>query len=141
MMTGFWRQWLTLWCWAVGLLGLALAGAGFAATDAPALLAMRLFYSGEAFALSEPLRFAIGLMGILTLSLAMLVAAGLRGADLLGERAQPVWAALTRAILVWYVIDSAISCANGFVLNAVSNTGITLLFLLPVIRSGVLRRG
>ncbi|WP_310497262.1 hypothetical protein [Sandarakinorhabdus sp.] len=140
MMSNFWRNWLTVWCWAVALFGLVLAAGGFAATSAPAALAMSLLHSGPAPVFDEPLRFAVGLMGALTLGLAMLVAAAMRGADALGEGAGPVWSAITNALLVWYVVDSSISCANGFVLNAVSNTGIIVMFLVPMLASGVLKK-
>ncbi len=46
---------------------------------------------------------------------------------------------LTGTVLVWYVIDGAISLATGFALNAVSNTALLTLYLFPVLRSGVLR--
>ncbi len=139
MMTSFWRTWLSVWCWGVGGFGLLLAGAGFPATLAPTQLLVGLMYSGGTLTFDEPLRFAVGLMGALTIGLAMLVAAGARAADALGARGGPVWQILTWSLLAWYVIDSAISCANGFTLNAVSNTLLLGLFLAPMLGSGVLK--
>lgn len=39
-MSVIWRQWLTLWCYLVLVLGIIFAGSAFAQTDA----AVRLFY-------------------------------------------------------------------------------------------------
>ena len=50
------------------------------------------------------------------------------------------WRRLTAAIAVLYVIDSTISIATGFWLNAVSNTAIVAAYLLPILRCGVLQR-
>jgi len=43
------------------------------------------------------------------------------------------------ASVSWYVIDSILSITTGFGLNAAPNTVFMAAFLLPVIRSGVLR--
>ena len=37
-MTGFWRTWMTAWCWAVAGLGVMLMGAAFEATSGPVRL-------------------------------------------------------------------------------------------------------
>jgi hypothetical protein len=47
---------------------------------------------------------------------------------------------MTGAILVWWVVDSSISVALHTPGNAVSNTGLLLLYLIPVLASGVLKR-
>ena len=41
-------------------------------------------------------------------------------------------------MVVWHVIDSAISGASGAPANAVSNTVFLLTFLTPIMASGVL---
>ena len=46
---------------------------------------------------------------------------------------------MTSSVLTWYVIDSLLSIATGFGLNALPNTVLMAGFLFPVIRSGVLR--
>ena len=138
-MTSFWRTWLTVWCWGVGGFGVVLAGAGFAATLGPTQFLVGTLYSGGALSFDEPLRFAVGLMGALTIGLALLVATGARAADALGAHGGQVWRMLTWSLVAWYVIDSAISCANGFSLNAVSNTLLMAGFLAPMLASGVLK--
>ena len=52
---------------------------------------------------------------------------------------QSIWMGITVSIVIWYAIDSILSIATGFWLNAVSNTIFSATFLIPVIRSGVLR--
>ena len=138
-MTSFWRTWLTIWCWSVGAFGLLLAGAGFPASLVPTRWLLGQMYSGGAVTFDAPLRFAVGLMGALTIGLALLIAVGARAADALGPRGGPVWRGMTWAMLAWYAIDSAISCANGFTLNAVSNTLLMAGFLAPIMASGVLK--
>jgi hypothetical protein len=54
--------------------------------------------------------------------------------------AAPIWRFLTIAALIWYLVDSAISCATGYSMNAVSNTIVMAGFLIPLFKTGVLRR-
>nr|WP_310522449.1 hypothetical protein [Polymorphobacter sp.] len=139
-MSAFWRNWLNLWCWAVAAFGLLLIGAGFPATSGPTEALIAQLHSGGALEFDAPLHFSFGLMGALTLGLALLVATGARAADALGPRGRPIWSMLTTSLLAWYVIDSIISIANGFALNAVSNTLLMITFLAPILASGVLRQ-
>ena len=138
-MSAFWRNWLTIWCWLVAGFGLVLVGAAFPATSGPTEMLIANMHSGGALVFDPPLRFSFGLMGALTLALAMLVATGARAADELGPRGAPIWRMLVQAMLVWFVVDSSISCATGFTLNAVSNTLLITGFLAPILASGVLR--
>jgi hypothetical protein len=138
-MTGFWRNWLTIWAWGVVGFGLLLAAGGFAATDGAARLLLANFYSGGVVVWGEPLHFAVGLMGALTIGLGLLVMAAARAADALGAQGRPIWMMTLQALTVWYVIDSSISCANGFTINAISNTLLLATFLAPLLASGVLK--
>ncbi len=138
-MTGFWRNWLTIWVWLVVGFGVLLAAGGFTATDGAARVLLANFYSGGAVEWSEPLHFAVGLMGALTIGLGLLVRAAARAADALAARGRPIWMMTLQAMLAWYVIDSSISCANGFTINAISNTLLLAAFLAPLLASGVLR--
>ncbi len=139
-MTGMWRTWMTTWCIGVALFGVLLVMAGFETTATLPQLVINAMHGGVPVALDAPLRFGIGLQGALSIGLALLVYAGATAATELGPRGRPIWMMVTTALLLWYVIDSAISCANGFTLNAVSNTLVMLLFLVPVLASGVLRQ-
>ncbi len=54
-------------------------------------------------------------------------------------QAAPLWRKLTLFALIWYVVDSYISIATGFWLNAVSNTILMALYLIPLFKSGAMR--
>ena len=138
-MRGFWKNWMIVWCWGVLAFGGVLALAAVPAADGPARFAIALLGGDPAKAalLDQPvMQFAFGLQGALTIGWGLTMFGMIRAADTGGA---PVWQALTFALVVWYVIDSAISVATGFPLNAVSNTLLTAGYLVPVIGSGVLR--
>lgn len=135
-MNGFWKTWMRVWCWAVLAFGAVLALAAVPALDAAPRLVMGLI-GGDPALLNQPaMRFAFGLMGALTLGwgVAMLAMVGLAH-----THGAAVWRSLTASVLVWYVIDSAISVATGFPLNAVSNTLLTAGYLIPVLVTRVQR--
>jgi hypothetical protein len=136
-MTGFWRSWLGVWCWAVAAFGVLMACAGWEATSAPTERFIAIMHQGGPVAFDPPLRLAYAMVGGLTLALAILVAAATRAANALGDAGRPIWRMITLALLVWFVIDSSVSCATGFVLNAVSNTLLMVGFLAPVLATGV----
>lgn len=137
-MTLFWRTWLMIWCGGVAVFGLVLAGAGLEATDGVSADIFRLLGGDGNF--TDALRFSTALMGAVTFGWSLTTVATLQAAFMLGDRARPVWLLTVLSILGWYVIDSTLSIATGFGLNAVSNTVIVAAFLLPILRSGVLRR-
>lgn len=139
-MSEFWQRWMNLWAWIVVAFGLLLAGAGFAATDGLALLVLDLFGGPADFMPDSIHRFAIGLMGAVTMGWGLTFRAAFSGIYLLAQRdAAPVWRWLTVVALIWYGVDSAISVATGFWINAVSNTLLMALFLIGVVQSGALR--
>lgn len=140
-MTGLWKTWMTIWCWAVGLFGLVLAGAGLPATEGPTRLLFGILGDPAAFHLDDQARFTIALMGAVTLGWALTMATAIKAATALGAAGRPVWSGLTVSLLVWFVIDSSLSVATGYPLNAGSNTVILVTYLLPLWRSGVLGRG
>ena len=77
-------------------------------------------------------------MGAVSMGWALTFYAAFSAAAALGAQGQPAWRAVTVAVVAWYVIDSALSVATGFALNAVPNTLLLAGYLLPVWRSGVL---
>lgn len=135
-MTAFWRTWLTVWCWAVGVFGVVLAGAAFEPTSGPARLILGIMNPTAAGEFDALHRFSIGLVGAVTLGWGLTLLAAIQAAVRLGDR--QLWLGITGAAIVWYVVDSVISVATGFALNAASNTLIVAAYLLPVLRSGVL---
>lgn len=137
-MHGFWKQWMTAWCWLVIAFASLLALAALPPADGLTRPVLRLI-AGEAqdAAIFDPwpMRFAIGLQGALSLGWLLTMLIAMRAADRLGAQ---IWRELSWAIAIWYVVDSAISVGTGFPLNAVSNTILVVGFLIPVLGSGVL---
>ena len=137
MMSKFWQNWLYAWCVFVGLLGLLFAGAGFDATDAPARLIMSML-NASSYAMTDHLRFALGLTGALTMGLAALYYAAFQ-VGFSHNLGKSFWRGLLTALLIWYVVDSVISLANGFGLNVLSNTIILIAFIIPFLKGGLLK--
>ncbi len=139
-MSAFWRAWLYVWSGLVTVVGLVFAGAGLEATDGLAEMALVLLGGGVTFEWTPHLRIAVGLMGAVTMGWGLSFAPLFMAAHRLGDQAAPIWRFATLAVLAWFVIDSALSVATGFWLNAVSNTGLAIGYLVPVLASGVMRR-
>lgn len=137
-MTDFWRNWLTAVCGAIGAFGLILIGAASEPTDGPARAVFGLMNPEATLVFDDTLRFALGLLGAVTLGWSVTLLAATRAADRLGATGAPTWRLIVGGVLGWYVIDSVISVATGFALNAISNTLFTAALLLPVLRCGLL---
>lgn len=139
-MARLWRRWVISWCYLVLALGLVFAGSAWPQTDA----AVRLFYDVIYWPLDgqsgwhESLRLTAAILGAVmmgwALTLLTLVQTALKQPQL------SLWRPMTGAILVWWVIDSSISMALNTPGNALSNTGFLLLYLIPVLASGVLTK-
>lgn len=138
-MSRFWRNWMIAGCWAVGLFGVILAASAFEATVGPTRLMFGLLNGRVAFDPDAHLRFSLAVLGAVTIGWSLTLAAAIWAAHLLGAQSRPVWALVTVALAAWYVIDTALSVATGFGLNAIPNTIFLAVFLLPIIRSGVLK--
>jgi hypothetical protein len=137
-MTGFWRTWMTGWCWAVAVFGLVLAGAAFEATSGPVRLLFAVLHGPEPLDLSAQMRFSEAVLGAVTLGWSVTLMAAIHAANLLGDRGRPVWGMIVVSVVGWWVVDSALSIVTGYSLNALSNTVFLAAFLLPILRSGVL---
>jgi hypothetical protein len=138
-MSTFWRNWVNLWCLGAGLFGLVLYGAGWAATTLPTALFLDLIGKPWPADPGTHLRFAFGLMGAITIGWVITLYTLFRAAWSLEEAAaKPLYRGAALAVGVWYVIDSYVSVATGFPLNAVSNTVLTCAMLLPLIATGKL---
>ena len=136
-MTAFWKNWLTLWSFGAGLFGLALYGAGYAATTGPSNAIFKLLGNSLPDQPDQHLRFSLALLGAVTAGWALTFYAAFRAAWLLDDAAsRPVWRLLSIAGLGWYAIDSCASIATGFPLNAVSNTVLVATLLIPIWASG-----
>lgn len=138
-MTGVWKIWMRVWFGAALAFGAVLSLAAVPGADGPARWVLATISGDPAMAamLDQPvMRFAFGLQGALTIGWMLTLMAALQGAEAVGPA---LWRKVVVGVLAWCVIDSAISVMTGFGLNAVSNTLLTVGFLIPVFGSRVLR--
>lgn len=139
-MSKYWQNWLTLWAGLVTVFGLVLAGGAFTATDGMTQTLFALFGNPLPADIDHHHRFAIGLMGAVTMGWGLTYFATFKALFALETtKAVPIWRLVLLGSLVWYVIDSTISVATGIWMNAVSNTLVVVLLLIPLARSGALR--
>ena len=137
-MSAFWRTWLNSWAWVVIVFGLVLAGGGLDATDTAAEAAFAIVGGGAPLEWTPHLRFSVALMGAVTMGWGVTYLALFMAAHRLGADAAPVWRLAMIGMVAWFVIDSALSVATGFWMNAVSNTGLAIGYLVPVLASGAM---
>ena len=139
-MSAFWRGWLNVWSVLVVIFGLVLAGGGLEATDGVAEMLFGILGGPGDLTWTPILRFSVALMGTVTMGWGLTFFAVFTAAHQLGDRATMVRRLVTVSVLVWFVIDSALSIATGFALNAVSNAGLLSGYFIPVLATGVLKR-
>jgi hypothetical protein len=138
-MSSFWRNWMTGFCLATGLFGIILVGGGFEITSGPTRLIFDLLNGPGELRLDPHMRFSLAVLGAVTIGWSLTLLAAVQAANQLGKRlGKSIWILVTASVVSWYVIDSSLSIATGFGLNAIPNTVFMAAFLLPVIRSGVL---
>jgi hypothetical protein len=140
MMSAFWRGWLNMWCVLVIAVGVVFAGGGLNATAGPSEILFGLLGGGAAFEWTPHLRVSVAVMGAVTIGWGLTFIPLFMAAHRLGDSAAPVWRLATLGVLAWFAVDSGLSIATGFWLNAVSNTGLMIGFLVPVLVSGAMGR-
>lgn len=137
-MSDFWRNWLTVWCLAVGVFGLGLVGGGLDSTSGPTRLFFHLLNGPAPLELDSQMRFSLAVLGAVTLGWSLTLLAAIQAAIALGPRGRPIWLLITGGATAWFVIDTPMSILTGYGLNALPNIVIFATFLLPILRSGVL---
>lgn len=138
-MQGFWKTWMIVWCWGVILFGAVLAAGGVPGTDGVVTFLYGLLggLSADALQMDAPgMRFSTALMGAVTMGWGLTILFLLPAIHAAGA---PAWRGLTAALVIWYVIDGALSAVTGFALNIVPNTALAIAYLVPVMASGALR--
>lgn len=138
-MTGFWKNWLTVWCISLGLFGLLIAGAAFEATSGPVRILFDIVGGPGPYEPDAHNRFSLALLGAVCFGWSITLYAAFKAAAMLGDAGSPIWRLITASALLWYVIDSSVSIATGFWVNAVSNTVFLVFLLVPIFATGVLR--
>lgn len=137
-MSNFWKIWLNCWCFLIILFGLALSGAGIEGFEAFADRLFRFLNLTTAPVFNEVERFAIGLIGAVTVGWGITLAYYIRAAHFSNE-GNRVWRQLAFTIIIWFVIDSYISYRTGFTLNIAGNAILVLGLLIPLYVSDKLR--
>ena len=141
MMTGLYRNWMNIWRAAMIAAGLIFVLAAFPATD----IFVRLFYDLIYWPLdgnsgfSDASRPTIAILGAVFLAFAVLIQGVVKIA--FDDPASPLWRVITMSVVVWWVVDSGVSVICGVPVNAVTNTILLVIFLVPILGSGVLKRG
>jgi hypothetical protein len=138
-MTGLWKTWINFWCWGVVLFGAVLAAGAFPATEGFVTWVYGLLGSAPlppGFLDAPGMRFSVALMGAVTIGWGLTILFLLPAIHAAGA---PAWRGLTAALVIWFVIDGALSASTGFALNNVPNTALAIAYLVPVLASGVLK--
>ncbi len=139
-MNGKWQAQMQLWCGAVMVLGLVLMSGAFEATGQVANILFDILDGPGPVTWDPALRFSLALMGAVTLGWGATVLAVVRGTgDMPAAQALALWRGITAALLLWYVVDSALSVATGFWRNALSNTVLIGWYLLLMRRNTATR--
>lgn len=132
---------MILWCWTVILFGVLLVSGSFPATDGVMKLLYRVLGGLDPAVLEfdvPGMRFSIALMGAVTIGWGLTILFLLPAIHAAGA---PAWRGLTAALVIWYVVDGALSIATGFALNIVPNTMLAVTYLVPLMLNGALRGG
>jgi hypothetical protein len=139
-MSKFWQNWLSIWAAGVMIFGLVLAGGAFEATDGLLRALLTLFGNPLPEVMDAHHRFGFGLMGAVSLGWGLTFFGAFKALHALDAKtAAPIWRFMNIGIFAWFVIDSYISVATGFWMNAVSNILLMITYYIPVLKSGVMR--
>jgi hypothetical protein len=139
-MSTFYQKWLSIWAYGVIAFGAILALFAFPVAELPSRLFYDLIQNPVAPEPDRHFRFAMGLMGCISMGWGLTMRVCFKAAAMLDkDQAKGIWRGFTFAAIFWFVTDSFASIYTGFPLNAVSNTILIGLYLIPVWNSGVLK--
>ncbi|MDX2229521.1 MAG: hypothetical protein NW220_07780 [Leptolyngbyaceae cyanobacterium bins.349] len=138
-MSNFWRNWMNVWCGAIGLFGIVLVGGSLDITSVPVRFLFNLLNRSDEFVLTPHLRFSLIVLGAVTIGWSLTLFAAIQAVHQLDKpSSKTIWMVIALSVMSWYIIDSSLSIATGFWLNAIANTSFIVTFLIPVLGSGVL---
>lgn len=138
-MIGYWRGWLDLMCGVVVLVGLIMAAGALPQTELPARLLME-WQNGGPLAIDRAARVSMAVLGGVMCGWGVTLYAAFQATDMIPGPASRIWRLILASILFWFVVDSSLSVATGFALNALMNVGFLIAFVLPIAASGTLKR-
>lgn len=92
------------------------------------------------FDLVPAMRFSLGVLGAVSIGWSITLLAAVRAANQLDRLSgRPLWAMITASVVCGYLIDSTLSIATGFWMNAIPDTILLAAFLVPVVRCGAMK--
>ncbi|OYU15841.1 MAG: hypothetical protein CFE37_03475 [Alphaproteobacteria bacterium PA4] len=139
-MSSFWRNWFNLFCLSLILFGVVLCGGAFEATSGAVRLILGFEGGNADFVFTPELRFALAVMGAVSIGWGVNLLAMIPATIALGARGRPFWNAITAGMVSWFVIDSTLSVLTGFGLNVVPNLALAGMYLLGLAGSGALKQ-
>jgi hypothetical protein len=131
-MSRFWRIWLTVWCWALALYGVVLAGGRWDARRYPDRLLFEFLNGTQQLDLDPGVRH-LAALGAVTIIWSFTVYAAVLVAARYAKAGESVWGIVTASALTLYVIASGLSVVTGFARNVVPNTVFLAALTLPVV--------
>ncbi|MBL8590325.1 MAG: hypothetical protein JNK46_17455, partial [Methylobacteriaceae bacterium] len=94
---------------------------------------------GKPAVLSDEARFTLGVLGGVAIGWGVAMLIVFREAARLGAAAAaPLLRGVALSVIVWFVIDSALSVATGYGLNVVPNLVLLAGLIVPLWRAGLL---
>ena len=138
-MSKSYKNWLDAMCGVVVLFGFIMASGALPATEWPAHLLLEWQNQGP-LEIDRTARVTLGVLGGVMCGWGVTLYAAFHAAHIIGDGATRIWRLILASMIVWSVVDSSLSVATGFALNALMNVGFLLAFIVPIGFSGVLRR-
>lgn len=138
-MTSFWKTSIKVWCCGIILFGAVLAAGGLPATDGAVRFLYGILSSGplpDGFLDAPGIRFSVALTGAVTIGWGLTILLLLPAIHQAGA---PAWRRLTAALVIWFVIDGALSAATGVPLNNLPNIALMAGYLAPLLASGAMK--
>lgn len=132
--------WLNAMCAVVVVTGLVMAGGALPQTEWGARLLLE-WQNGGPLALDRAARVLTGVLGGVMCGWGVTLFAGFQAIEAVADARLRTrfWRIMLAGILVWFVVDSGLSIATGFALNAVMNAAFMLAFCVPIVASGAIR--
>ncbi len=137
-MSRSYKSWLDAMCGVVVLFGFIMAGGALPATEWPARLLFEWQNQGP-LEIGRAARVTLGVLGGVMCGWGVTLYAAFQAAHMIGDRGAHIWRLILASLIFWFVVDSSLSIATGFALNALMNVGFLLAFVVPIGLSGVLR--